>query len=103
MEQRLESNEINELILIHKTLKHKKDADKIKCMIYWGKGWSWEEIKEALFVDDHYISEITNRYKKGKVEEVLKNHFQGHNFKMTLEQEERLGDFIDNNYVANAK
>jgi transposase len=103
MEQRLETSEIKELILIHKTLKHKKDADKIKCLIYWGKGWSWEEIKEALFVDDHYIYEIKKRYKAGKIEEVLKNHFQGHNNKMTNEQEIKLCDFIDNNFVANAK
>ena len=103
MEKRLAEIEIKELILIHKTLKKRSDADKIKCMIYWGKGWTWEEIKEALFVDDHYISEITNRYKKGKIEEVLKNHFQGHNFKMTPEQEKELIDFVDNNYVSNAK
>ena len=48
MEPRLKENEINELIVLHKSLKKKNDADKIKCLIYWGKGWSWKEIKEAL-------------------------------------------------------
>lgn len=103
MEQRLKTSEIQELILIHKTLKQKKDADKIKCLIYWGKGWSWEEIKEALFVDDHYIHEIKKRYEAGKVEEVLKNHFQGHNNKMTKEQEKEFCEHIENNFVPDAK
>ncbi len=38
MELRLTLEEINNLILVHKTIKNKNEADKIKCIIYWGKG-----------------------------------------------------------------
>ena len=103
MEKRLSDDEISNLISIHKTLKIKSDADKIKCIIYWGMGMSWEEIKKLLFVNERYISEITNKYKNGNVEEVLKNHYQGHNYKMTEEQEKKLSDFVENNYIPNAK
>ena len=63
MEPRLKENEIDELIALHKSLKKKNDADKIKCLILWGKGWSWLQIKEALLISDHYISNIIKDFK----------------------------------------
>ena len=103
MELRLTQEEINNLIIIHKTLKNKNDADKIKCIIYWGKGWSWEQIKEILFISDNYIHDVVNKYKKGKIEELLKNNKTGHNFKMTKEQEKQFIEYLDNNFIATAK
>src|SRR4030042_1067816 len=89
MELRLTREEINNLIFFHKTLKNKNDADKIKCIIYWGKGWTWEQIKEILFISDNYIHDVINKYKKGKIEELLKNNKTGHNFKMTNESKQK--------------
>jgi transposase len=103
MELRLTQEEINNLIAIHKTLKNKNDADKVKCIIYWGKGWSWEQIKEILFISDHYIHDTVNKYKKGNIEELLKNNLTGHNYKMTGEQEKQFIEYLDDNFIANAK
>ena len=83
MENRLSKHEIKSLIALHKTLKNKNDADKIKCLILWGKGWSWLQIKEALLISEHYISNVINEYKIGKINKVLKNNHTGNNFKMT--------------------
>jgi transposase len=103
MEQRLKENEIDELIALHKSLKKKNDADKIKCLILWGKGWSWLQIKEALLISDHYISNIIKDFKTGKIKKVLKNNYTGNNSKMTKAQEKELCNYLDNNFILNAK
>src|SRR4030042_1552925 len=72
MELRLTREEINNLIFFHKTLKNKNDADKIKCIIYWGKGWTWEQIKEQFGINytaDGMVLTLKRlgyRYKKPK-------------------------------------
>jgi transposase len=103
MEPRLTENEINELIELHKTIKKKNDADKIKCLILWGKGWSWLKIKDALLISEHYISNVIKDYKTGNVKKVLKNNYSGNNFKMTKDQEGHLCNYIDDNFILNAK
>lgn len=103
MEKRLTKHEIKSLIALHKTLKNKNDADKIKCLILWGKGWSWLQIKEALLISEHYISNVIKEYKIGKINKVLKNNHTGNNFKMTKAQEDQLSKYIDDNFIFNAK
>lgn len=64
MSYRLSEEEIQKLKKLHKSLKIKREADKIKCIVLWGKGWEWSEIKEALLISEHAISDIINKYKK---------------------------------------
>ena len=63
MSYRLPEDEITKLKELHKKIKIKRDADKIKCIVLWGKGWEWSEIKEALLISEHVISDIINKYK----------------------------------------
>ncbi|HOJ63998.1 MAG TPA: hypothetical protein PLE45_06215 [Spirochaetota bacterium] len=37
MGNRLSDKEIQNLIYIHKSLKNKRDADKVKCLVLWSK------------------------------------------------------------------
>ncbi len=103
MKYRLPKEEVDNLITIHKGIKDKRNADKIKCLVSWGKGWDWETIKEVLLVGDHYISDLVNKYKQNGIEEVLKNNFSGHNFKMTKEQEQTFIRFLESTHIPNAK
>jgi len=64
MGNRLSDKEIQNLIYIHKILNNKRDADKVKCLVLWGKGWEWEKIQEALLVNERYISDVKSKYKE---------------------------------------
>ena len=99
----LTQDEINELTLLHKTIKDKSNADKIKCLILYSKGWSWNQIKEALLISEHFISYLLEKYETGGIEAVLKSNYKGHNYKMTNEQEKKLSDYVENNFVPKAK
>jgi len=102
MSYRLSEDEINKLISLHKKLKIKREAYKINCLILWGKGWEWSEIKEALLISEHAISDIINKYKKDGIVGLLENNYKSNNYKMTHEQEKQLSNYIENNFIPNA-
>ena len=103
MEYRLSKDKIKELSDLHKKLKNKADADKVKCLVLWGKGWKWEDIKEALLIGESKISYITNNYTKYGLKYLLGNKYKGNNRKMSPEQERVLCDYLDKYFVMNAK
>ena len=58
MKDNLTQAQIDELLLLHKSLKNKSEADRIKCIILHAKGWTWQQIKEALLIGEHFIHNI---------------------------------------------
>jgi len=103
MEYRLSEEEIKELTDTHKKIKDKKKADKIKCLILWGKGWKWEDIKEALLIHESTISHITKSYQEHGLKYLLGKKYKGNNRKMTVKQEKSLCRYLDKNLVISAK
>ena len=103
MKYRLTEKQINDLIDTHKKLKDKRKADKIKCLILWGKGWKWEDIREALLINESTISHITKNYKEHGLKYLLGKKYKGNNRKMTVKQEKSLCRYLDKNFVINAK
>ncbi len=103
MSYRLSEEEIKELTDTHKKIKDKKKADKIKCLILWGKGWKWEDIREALLINESTIHHITKSYKEHKLKYLLGKKYNGNNRKMTVKQKKSLCRYLDKNFVINAK
>ncbi|MDH4129563.1 MAG: IS630 family transposase [Spirochaetota bacterium] len=95
--------ELSQLVNLHKKTKNRRDADKIKCIIYWGSGWTWEEIKEALFITDGTIKSYIDAYKNDGISEFLKNRHDGHNYKLNSEQETKLVNYVDTYNVLSSK
>ena len=93
---RLEPAEIERLIEQHKKLKRLKDGDKLKCVIYWGKGYTWEQIKEILFVSDGTIKTWLDIYQKKGMDGLLKSKYYGNHHHMTPAQEQIVCNYIDN-------
>lgn len=103
MKYRLSEEKIKELTDTHKKLKDKTNADKIKCLILWGKGWKWEDIKEALLINESTIHHITKSYKEHGLKYLLGKKYKGNNRKMTVKQEKSLCRYLDKNLVISAK
>jgi transposase len=99
MEVRLPKEQIQQLIKSHRRTRRRSDADKLKCIIYWGKGWTWEQIRDALFISDGTIKNYINKYHEGGIDLLLASNYTPHNFKFTAEQEKDISDFVENNNV----
>ena len=95
--------ELSQLVNLHKKTKNRRDADKIKCIIYWGSGWTWEEIKEALFITDGTIKSYIDAYENGGISELLKKRHDGHNYKLNSEQEIALVNYVETYNVLSSK
>ena len=102
MEKRLKQENIEELRTIHKTLKTKYDADKIKCLVLWGEGWKWEDIEHALLISEHYIKDVVYTYNNHGIKGVLKHNWKSNNKKMTEEQDKELSGYLDENTMRTA-
>lgn len=100
---KLSSEELTQLISLHKKTKNRRDADKIKCIIYLAKGWTWEEIKEALFITDGTIKSYIDYYENGGISELLKKRYDGHNYKLLPEQEIALVNYVETYNVLSSK
>lgn len=100
---RMPQKDIDQLITLHKELKRQKDADKLKCIIYWGKGYSWDEIKELLFISDGSIKNYLDAFEQGGVEQLFKTNYQGNNYKLTCNQEKVLSAYIERYNVLSSK
>lgn len=103
MDNRLSKEEILNLLNIHHKTKNRSDADKIKCIIYWGKGWTWEQIKEALFITDGTIKSYIDKYKKKSLQSLLENHNKGNNYKLSKSEENILINYVERYPVSSAK
>jgi len=97
------SEELSQLIALHKKTKNRRDADKLKCIIYHGNGWTWDEIKEALFITDGTIKFYLDHYEKGGVEELLKKRHKGHHFKLSPEQEKIVACYVESHNILCSK
>ena len=99
MERRLPLEKIDSLIALHGTINNRKDGDRIKCVIYWGKGWSWDAIKEALFISDSTIKEYVDRYQLGGVSALLMKRYKSHRYTLTADEEAELCRYVEQSNV----
>ena len=66
MKNFLTHNKIEQLHKAHKKAKNKREADKIKTIVLLNNGWSYEQIAEALLLDDSTIRRYFENYQKHK-------------------------------------
>ncbi|WP_419470408.1 IS630 family transposase [Candidatus Kuenenia sp.] len=85
----------------HKKEPHRRHADRIKAILLLDSGWSYEEVAEALLLDDQTIRNYEKLYKDKGFDGLLSDNYVGCMPKLTCEQEEQLKDHIrKNNYSA---
>jgi transposase len=61
-------------------------SDRIKVILLLDKGWTYQKISEALFIDDGTIANYRRRYKEGGIEELLDDHYQGGTHKISNDE-----------------
>jgi transposase len=87
----------------HRLAKHKRDAYKINVIILLGTGWEINDIKDALLLDDQTIRNYWNRYQEGGVKELIKNHHEGRQCQLSIEEMKILEEELDSKIYLNIK
>lgn len=74
---KLNKDDLTTLRRAHKSEHYKRSAYKINAIILLGSGWSLEEVKDALLIDDETLRCYVKKYQKGGLFELLKVDYKG--------------------------
>lgn len=99
----LSSTERDNLIKIHRNLKEKRYADRIKTIILFDDGYSKNQIQNILLIDKKTINKILDKYKFSGIDELLTDNYVAYRGKLSKEQEEELKDAIREKIFSTAK
>lgn len=87
-----------ELANLKKALKsehYKRSAYKINAVLLLGSGWTLEQVKEALFLDDETLSGYVKDYREGGLPSLLRVNFKGSEPYLSVSEIEELGKELD--------
>jgi len=98
----LSPDEKAKLIKLHKNLKEKRLADRVKCILLLGSGYTHKQIAEILLLDDRTIGRYKELYSKG-TDQLLEWNYKGRVTKLTKEQEKELSKHIEEQLYSSSK
>jgi len=73
----LSSIQLGELRSEHRTLREKRDADRIKAVLLLGTGWSVSQLAEVLLMDPNTVRTYHRLFSEGGIETLLTRHHLG--------------------------
>lgn len=82
--------ERNRLVEIHRNLRDKRVADRIKAIILLDKGYSIQETSKILLIDNDTITKIIKKYLNGGYDELIIDHYKPYSGRLTENQEKEL-------------
>src|SRR3990167_2080942 len=74
---KLSKDELATLRRAHKSEYYKRSAYKINAVILLGSGWTLEEVKDALLIDNETLRSYVKKYQVGGLPELLKVDYKG--------------------------
>jgi transposase len=93
----LSNDEIISLRIAHKRERNKKFAYRINAVILLGSGWTLEEVKDALLLDEETLRNYVYYYKIGGLNLLLKNNHKGSESNLSKKEIDTLIQELDTN------
>ena len=91
------------LEMLHRSLRDKRQADRVKAVIALAKGWSVVQIAEILLFDEKTSRNYFERYQQGGVPALLDDHYSGADPKLTAHQMSEVAAYLDEHIFPDAK
>lgn len=99
----LSSEKIAELERLHRNLRDKRQADRVKAVLALSKGWSPAQVAEILLFDEKTSRHYFERYQQGGAEALLADHYHGAIAKLTDHQMQALDGYLQDHLFTDAK
>jgi len=90
----LSPEDVEELRAAHRSVRDKREADRLKAIILLGTGWTEREVAEALLLDPDTLRRYVGRYRAGGVDQLLKLEYRGSVPKLTADQHAQLDEHL---------
>lgn len=82
--------ERSSLLQSHRLEKDKRQADRMKAILFLDEGRTYAEISRILFLDDETIRCYEERFRWGGIRAVLEDAYKGSEGKLSFKQEQEL-------------
>ena len=87
----------------HLAAREKRHADRIKTILLLNDGWSYEEIAQALLLDDSTLRRYIRIYEIHGLDGLVEDHYEGRPSKLSEEQCARLKIHLEETLYCSAK
>ena len=99
----LSKEKIAELEALHRSLRDKRQADRVKAVIALSKGWSAAHIAEILLFDEKTSRHYFERYQQGGLPALLDDSYSGAEPKLDTHHTSELEAYLEEHIFLNAK
>ncbi len=99
----LSTKEIAELERLHRSLRDKRQADRVKAVIALSKGWSAAQIAEILLFGEKTSRQYFDRYQQGGIQMLLDDNYPGAAPKLDEHQMSELEGYLEALFYKNVK
>jgi transposase len=99
----LSQQQITELEKLHRNLRDKRQADRVKVVIALAKGWSPADVAEILLIDEKTSRHYFERYLQGGCAALKKNNHPGAEPKLDEHQMRKLDAALQEQIMPDAK
>jgi transposase len=88
---------------LHRTLRDKRQADRVKAVIALSKGWSAAQVAEILLFDEKTSRHYFERYQQGGLPALMDDNYPGAEPKLNEHQISELNAYIEEHIFPDAK
>ena len=99
----LSKEKISELEKFHRSLRDKRQADRVKAVIALSKGWSAAQVAEILLLDEKTSRHYFERYQQGGFAALLDDNYSGAEPKLDTHQMSELEGYLEEHILPDAK
>ena len=98
----LSREKIAELESVHRSLRDKRQADRVKAVIALARGWSPAQVAEILLFDEKTSRHYFERYQQDGADALLEDHYQGATPKLNDHQMQELDRYLQDHLFTDA-
>ena len=86
----LDKKSLLELRRNHRLTKSKRKSYRLNALILLGQGWTYQEVSNALLLDEKTLMSYIDRYREGGVSRLLEDDYESHNGLLSKSEEQLL-------------
>lgn len=94
---KLSKEELAALRQAHRSEHYKRSAYKINVVVLLGSGWTLQEVKDALLLDEETLRSYVQKYQEGGLPELLKVEYKGSEPQLSVSEIEKLCHSLNTN------
>jgi transposase len=99
----LSGAELETLRVAHRNSRDERSAYRVNAVILLGCGWTTQQVADALLIDETTLRTYVKRYRKGGVDKLLKDHYNGGLSYLTVEQKKALAAHLEEQTYLNTQ